>query len=204
MDLRAIQTESAHSMNAYSQRDAAVWREYADDPPRLHQEAEAIRAWLRAGVIQPAKTVSATEDVEIEQQHTETYMVRPSGEPRAAERAEQGLVRRYRDYMAVRGVEVRRKKYLPAGEVWPIYSDAWVEDRHALIEAKNSDSRDAIRQAIGQLSDYRRFHQPPVRLAILLPYPPKAERLDLLRSVGVEAVWPHGPGFRDSANGAFV
>ncbi len=204
MDLRAIQTESAHGVNTYSQSDAAVWREYADDLPRLHQEAEAIRAWLREGVIQPATTEPAMEDVDIEQQHTETYMVCPSGEPRAAERAEQGLVRRYRDYMAVQGIEVRRKKYLPAGEVWPIYSDAWVEDRHALIEAKNSDSRDAIRQAIGQLSDYRRFHQPPVRLAVLLPYPPKAERLDLLRSVGVEAVWPHGPGFRDSANGAFV
>jgi hypothetical protein len=204
MNLRAIQTEGAHGMNAYSQLDAAVWREFADDLPRLHTEAAAIRARLQEGAIRPAATTAVMEDVDIEQQHTETFMVSPSGEPRPAERAEQKLVLRYRDYMTTKGIVVRRKRYLPAGEVRPIYSDAWVEDRRALIEAKNSDSRDALRQAIGQLYDYRRFHHPPVRLAVLLPYPPKAERLDLLRSASVEAIWPHGSGFRDSARGAFV
>lgn len=144
------------------------------------------------------------EDVDIEQQHTETFMVTPSGEPRPAERAEQKLVLRYRDYMAAKGILVRRKKYLPAGEVRPIFSEVSVEDRHALIEAKNSDNRDAVRQSIGQLYDYRRFHEPPVRLAVLFPYRPNDDRLALLRSAGVEAVWPHGTGFRDSAHGAFV
>jgi hypothetical protein len=204
MNLRAIQTEGMHGMNAYSQLDAAVWREYVDDLPRLHAEAAAIRARLLEGVIRPAKTGPVMEDVDIEQQHTETFMISPSGEPRPAERAEQKLVLRYRDYMAGKGIIVRRKKYLPAGEVRPIYSDAWVEDRRALIEAKNSDSRDALRQAIGQLYDYRRFHEAAVRLAVLLPYQPNAERLDLLRSAGVEAVWPYGAGFRDSSRGAFV
>jgi hypothetical protein len=131
-------------------------------------------------------------------------MVTPSGEPRAAERAEQKLVLRYRDYMAAKGIHVWRKKYLPAGEVRPIYSDAWVEDRQALIEAKNSDSRDALRLAIGQLYDYRRFHEPPVHLAVLLPYKPTPERLDLLHSAGIEAVWPYGAGFSDSAHGEFT
>jgi hypothetical protein len=204
MNLRAIQTEGAHGMNAYSQLDAAIWREFVDDLPRLQAQAAAIRARLQEGAIKPATTTALIEDVDIEQQHTETFMVSPSGEPRPAERAEHKLVLRYRDYMAAKDIAVRRKRYQPAGEVQPIYSDAWVEDRHALIEAKNSDSRDALRQAIGQLYDYRRFHQPPVHLAVLLPYPPNAERLDLLRSAGIEAVWPHGPGFRDSARGAFV
>jgi hypothetical protein len=204
MNLRAIQTEGQHGMNAYSQLDASVWREFVDDLPRLQAEAAAIRARLEEGVIRPATTTAQMEDVDIEQQHTETFMVSPSGEPRPAERAEQKLVLRYRDYMAAKGIMVRRKRYLPAGEVRPIYSDAWIEDRRALIEAKNSDSRDALRQAIGQLYDYRRFHQPPLHLAVLLPYPPNAERLDLLRSAGIGAVWPHGPGFRDSAGGAFV
>jgi hypothetical protein len=62
-----------------------------------------------------------------------------------------GAAALYRDYMAAKSIAVGRKKYLPAGEVRPICSDVWVEDRRALIEAKNSDSRDAIRQAIGQL-----------------------------------------------------
>jgi hypothetical protein len=204
MNLRAIQDEGARGMNAYSQRDAAVWRDFVDDLPRLHAEAADIRMRLDAGAIQPAQAKPTMRDVEIEQQHTETFPVTPSGEPRVAERAENRLVLRYCEYMAAKGVTVGRKMYVPAGEVRPIYSDAWVEDRRALIEAKNSDSRDAIRQAIGQLYDYRRFHEPPVRLAVLLPHPPKKERLDLLRSAGIEAVWRHGPGFRDSAHGAFI
>jgi hypothetical protein len=36
-------------------------------------------------------------------------------------------------------VLVRRKRYLPAGEVLPIYCDIWMEAGRALIEAKNSD-----------------------------------------------------------------
>jgi hypothetical protein len=106
--------------------------------------------------------------------------------------------------MLGKGIVVRRKRYRPAGEIRPIYSDAWVEDRNALIEAKNTDSRDALRQAIGQLFDYKRFHAAAPNLAVLLPYPPAAERLDLLRSAGIEALWPFGSGFRDSAMGRFV
>ena len=205
MNLRAVQTDGVHGMNAYTQLDAAVWRDYIDNLDGLHAEAAAIRQWLEDGVLTPASaTASVMEDVEIEQQHTERFMVNPSGEPREAERAEQKLVLRYRDYMASNGVTVGRKKYVPVGQVRPIYCDVWVEDRRALIEAKNSDSRDALRQAIGQLYDYRRFHQPPVRLAVLLPYRPNADGLALLRSAGIEAVWPHGTGFRDSASGALV
>jgi len=54
------------------------------------------------------------------------------------------------------------------------------------------------------LYDYRRFHQSPVHLAVPLPYEPNAERLDLLPSAGIEAIWPYRAGFRDSGNGTFV
>jgi hypothetical protein len=191
-------------MNAFRQTDAAVWSEYVDDLARLRAEATAIRARLLEGALRPAGTDPTTEDVDIEQQHTETFMVTPSGESGPAERAEQRLVLCYRDYMAAKGIRVRRKRYWPAGEVRPIYSDVWVENRRALIEAKSSDSRGALRLAIGQLYDYRRFHQPPVRLAVLLPYKLSSERLDLLRSAGIEAVWPYRSKFNDSADGAFV
>lgn len=66
------------------------------------------------------------------------------------------------------------------------------------------DRRDNLRQAIGQLYDYRRFHQSPVHRAVPLPYEPNAERLDLLPSAGIEAIWPYRAGFRDSGNGTFV
>lgn len=79
-----------------------------------------------------------------------------------------------------------------------------VQGLHALIEAKNSDGREALRMAIGQPYDYRRFHESPVRLAVLLPHQPNRDGLTLLQSAGIEAIWPHRAGFRDSANGAFV
>jgi hypothetical protein len=204
MNLRAVQTDGQHGMNAYSRVDAAVWREFIDDLPRLHAEAARIGSGLREGIIRPAAKRALIEDVDIEWQHTEVFLVSSSGEPRTAERAEQKLVLRYREYMEAKGITVRRKRYFATGEVRPIYSDIWVEARRALIEAKNSDSRDAVRQAIGQLYDYRRFHEPPVHLAVLLPYQATGDRLDLLRSAGVETVWPHGAGFRDSAHGTFV
>lgn len=53
------------------------------------------------------------ESVDIEQQHTETFMVNPSAELRTAQLAEQRLVLRHRDYMAAKGIVVERKKYLP-------------------------------------------------------------------------------------------
>ena len=103
--------------------------------------------------------------------------------------------------MHAKGVGVVRKKYVPAGEVRPIYSDAWVAERNLLIGAKNSDSRDAIRQAIAQLFDYRRFHVTVLHLAVLLPYRPNPDRMDLLNSAGIAAIRLHGDGFTDSVHG---
>lgn len=203
-NLRAVETNRERGMPAHSQLDAAVWRDYIDDLARLHREAQAIRTRVEEGAIQPASTVTTVEDVDIEQQHTEAYMVTPTGQPREADRAEQRLVLSYRDYMATKGILARRKRYRPAGEVRPLFSDIWVESRRALIEAKNSDDRNAVRQAIGQLYDYRRFHEPPIHIAVLFPYKPSPDRLHLLQSADVQALWPHGNKFLDSARGRFV
>lgn len=61
----------------------------------------------------------------------------------------------------------------------------WSRTGTPLIEAKNSDSREALRVAIGQLYDYRRFYEPPVRLAVLLPHRPNLGRSILLQSAGI-------------------
>jgi len=204
MNLRAVQTGGAHGMTRISQADAAVWRDFIDNLEDLHAEAAAIRQRLAEGVLTPAGTTTpAVEDVPIENQNTERFMTAPSGEPIEAERAEAALVRRYQAYMTAKGIAVSRKKYR-AGQVRPMFCDLWVQGRHALIEAKNSDSRERLRMAIGQLYDYRRFHEPPVRLAVLLPHQPSPDGLALLQSTGIDAIWPHGTGFRDSAKGAFV
>jgi hypothetical protein len=156
-------------------------------------EAQRLADALRTSTIHTASTLGGRlphaheassmalptiEDVEIEEQHTEDFLISPSGQQRAAKRAEHRLVSRYRDYMAAKGLAVGRKNYVPAGAIRPIFSDVWIEARQALIEAKNSDDRDAIRHAIGQLYDYRRFHKSSVNLAVLLPLEPRGEHLD--------------------------
>lgn len=204
MNLRAVQAGGAHDMTRISQADAAVWREFIDNLGTLHAEAVAIRQRLAEGVLVPASAATpAAEDVPIENWNTERFMTNPSGEPRKAERAEAALVHRYVAHMTAKGIAVSRKRYRTR-QVRPMFCDLWVQDRHALIEAKDSDSRERLRIAIGQLYDYRRFHEPPVHLAVLLPCKPDSDGLALLQSAGIEAIWPDGIGFRDSANGSFV
>lgn len=205
-NLRAVQSGGAHGMNRTSQVDAAVWLEYVDDLDALHAQAEAIRQRLAEGALAPSSTTApAIEDVSIENQHTEWFMCTPSSaEPREAERAESSLVLRYQAHMAAKGIAVSRKRYRAAGQTRPMFCDIWVEDRKILIEAKSSDAREALRMAIGQLFDYRRFHELPIHLAVLLPHQPNRDALDLLKSSGIEAIWPHGKRFRDSADGDLV
>jgi hypothetical protein len=59
-------------------------------------------------------TQPLVEGVDTEQQCTETFMTNPAAESLPAKRAEQKLVLRSRDYMAAKGITVRRKRYLPA------------------------------------------------------------------------------------------
>jgi hypothetical protein len=49
--------------------------------------------------------------------------------------------------------------------------------------------------------DYRRFTDRTAGLAVLVPERPRPGLLDLLSSVGVDAVWREGEGFADTADG---
>ncbi|PLS75757.1 MAG: hypothetical protein CYG61_05480 [Actinobacteria bacterium] len=98
-NLRAIETEGRHGMKAFSQLDAAVWREYVDALESLHREAAVIRARFSERVLGPASHHPRVTDVPIERQNTEWYVSRPSGAPTEHERAEQTLVLRYAAYM---------------------------------------------------------------------------------------------------------
>jgi len=195
-----------------SQMDVAIWREFSGRWDALAAEAAAIRAGMDNGDIQPARLDLVTAEqpiaaeVALERHNADSFAVSPAGTARTGTRAEASLVRAYRDHMMAQGVAVGRMMYRPAGEVTPLYCDAWVKERNVLIEAKHSHARDALRQAIGQLYDYRRFHAPEPSLAVLLPYKPTGDRGDLLGSTGIAAIWPRGrgEGFADTADGAFV
>jgi hypothetical protein len=194
-----------------SRMDAVILWEFYNRRDELRAEADAIRAGIDSGAL-PAGQLDMTvspvpiaAEVAIEHQHATSFKVNPSDVPRIAQRAEAQLVHAYRAHMGAKGVSVTRMKYEATGES-AMYSDAWVKDRNLLIEAKSAQGRDALRQAIGQLYDYRRFHDPDPVLAVLLAYEPTGDRGALLRSASIGAIWPRprGTGFRDTAGGAYV
>ena len=142
------------------------------------------------------------EQVAIEQQMTERAWVAPSNEGHEAERREQKLVLDYRDHLKRKGVAATRLKIVPDGEHKPIFSDVYVTDRNLLVEAKGSVERGAIRMAIGQLADYRRFLDPRPNVAVLVPERPRPDLWALLDAERIDVIWPEGAGFKDSRDGA--
>jgi hypothetical protein len=139
--------------------------------------------------------------VPIEQQWTEKVFIAPSHEEREAERKEQKLVAALEAHLKRNGHDVFRLKILPDGEAKPIFCDLRDATADTLVEAKGSVSREAIRMAIGQLADYRRFVEGKSRAAVLVPEKPRADLLALLESQGIDAIWPRRDGFEDTAGG---
>lgn len=167
---------------------------------------------LRPKTIEPkpghSKLDLALEDtvaeVSIEQQWTEKVYVAPSHEEREAERREQTLVKAFEAHLKKKGHTVCRLKIVPAGEAKPIFCDLRDTTANSLVEAKGSVTRDAIRMAIGQIADYRRFASEEATPAVLLPEQPRADLLSLLETAGIAAIWPLDGGFTDTADGALT
>jgi hypothetical protein len=139
--------------------------------------------------------------VPIEQQWTEKTFIAPSHEEREAERKEGKLVKALEAHLTKKGHDVFRLKILPKGEAKPMFCDLRDSTVDSLVEAKGSVSREAIRMAIGQLADYRRFVGSKSTVAILVPEQPRPDLLALLKSQGIEAIWPTADGFEDTASG---
>jgi hypothetical protein len=184
--------------------------ETGDGPPR-----QVIVFRLRPKTIEPGKPSMKlaavldgplSEDVPIEQQHTERAFVSPSHEPYEAERREQQLVLELEAYLRRRGHEVSRKRIVPLGEARPLFTDLYDATTGTLVEAKGTVERNSIRMAIGQLADYKRFVEggQPRHLAVLVPSKPRQDLRNLLASQGIELIYPRGDGFEDSTGGLLV
>jgi hypothetical protein len=144
--------------------------------------------------VSPAPKDSVTE-VPVEEQYTERVYTDPGREPYEAERREAKLVFRYRNWLRAQGHEVARLKVVPEGERKPLFNDIWDKTGNELVEAKGAGTREAIRMAIGQLSDYSRFLETNPKLCVLLPAEPRPDLLRLIHSVDLHAVWPVASGF---------
>jgi len=147
-----------------------------------------------------------SEDVPVEEQQTERAYVAPSHEPYEAERREQKLVLKLEAYLRKRGHSVTRKKIRPKGEARPLFTDLYDASTKSLLEAKGTVERNAIRMAIGQLADYRRFVDGgnPEHLAILVPSRPRPDLVELIESQNMVLVYPAGDQFVDSLDGALL
>jgi hypothetical protein len=148
----------------------------------------------------------AAEEVPIEQQQTERAYVAPSHEPYEAERREQRLVLDLEAHLRRLGHAVSRQRLLPEGEARPLFTDLYDATTGTLVEAKGSVERNAIRMAIGQLADYRRFidNGAPNHVAVLLPSRPRPDLEALLLSQRITLIYPDGGGFVDSVGGSIV
>lgn len=88
----------------------------------------------------------------------------------------------------------------PSGE--QLRADAYFKARDLLVEAKSVVTRDAIRHAIGQLFDYRRYRE-VAGSAVLLPAQPNDDMLELLALAGIDAIWRRRAGFADTRGGLY-
>ena len=62
-------------------------------------------------------------------------------------------------------------------------------------EAKGSVSRDAIRMAIGQIFDYKRFASSKTAVSILLPERPQSDLVELIECAGINMIYQAEDGF---------
>jgi hypothetical protein len=145
-------------------------------------------------------------DCPIEQQETEKAYVNPSRQPFEAERREQKLVLALEAHLVSLGHKVSRQRLLPPGEARPIITDLFDATTGTLVEAKGTVERNAVRMAIGQLYDYRRFFAAGelVHLAALFPSEPRADLCELLAEQKIVVIYPADAGFEDSTGGGLV
>lgn len=145
-------------------------------------------------------------DVPLEQQETERAYVNPSREPFEIERREQKLVLALEAHLVALGHEVSRQRLLPPGELRPIITDLFDVTTRTLVEAKGSVERNAVRMAIGQLCDYRRFFAAGEleHVAALFPTEPRADLADLLVEQNIVVIHRTEKGFEDSTGGGLV
>jgi hypothetical protein len=166
--------------------------------PREHREAGLWEAISGSVVSRPSR--AAVELVPPEAAATEVFEV-SSLDSRVAHRREAELVTALRDWWSRRDGHdaVWRLRITPEGTTARLYADLYNSATAELVEAKATSDRAAVRMAIGQLADYRRFVRGEIACKVLLPQEPIADLVALLKREGVGILIPDGEGFRELA-----
>jgi hypothetical protein len=133
---------------------------------------------------------AAVDEIDPESRATEQFTA-AAVEQRTAERREAALIEEYLEFRQATGLSrLRRLRIKPAGEVQPLYTDLYDPDARQIVEAKGTVTREAIRMAVGQLLDYRRFVDQPHKLAVLLPEVPRPDLIEFLHSNSITIIAP--------------
>ncbi len=148
---------------------------------------------LRHRLVHNLADRSAPRLVDPENHTGDPIEVCTTGQVRRLEQVEWDLVRRYRRWLDPEGTRLR-------GIVIPVEDtllrvDLYDSQLDLLIEAKADTSRNHLRQAVGQLIDYRRYLSPRPSLAILLPGRPNDDLMQLPHQAGIGLIWEENGGF---------
>jgi hypothetical protein len=123
------------------------------------------------------------------------FMGSVQGRPRS--HPESVLVRRFVAWLNCEPA-IEQHQLLPDGFV----TDLFDASKWRLIEAKVACDRETLRQALGQLYDYRLFYRRRPSLGVLLGSRPTKRCVEFLQSHRVSVIWETAGGaFNDSADG---
>lgn len=194
-------------MAAYGALDRVVFEDFFGRWGDLRLEAESIFAASGSASVDLVKDSRGhyllARDAPLDGGGTAEYEA-AAGPGGARSRTEARLVEQYAEHLMDRGHSVTGRHYLVEGESRVLRADLFIRDVDVLVEAKASDARHAVRMAIGQLADYRRFEPTEPDAAVLLPKRPIRDLERLLKGLGIGVVWPVKGGFRDTVAGRLV
>lgn len=172
---------AGRGMSRHSRGDLATWHEYSGDRDELTERVDEIRV----GQAHEFDSSSGMA-MSIEQQHVVSFEVTINAAIRAATRVEAGLVADFAAWLERQGHRVGSDRHdVGTGALRPDLLD-YTEPR--IWEAKSEVGRNAIRLAIGQLFDYRRW-RPDWPLGVVVPHRPSDDLIDLCHSVDATVAW---------------
>jgi hypothetical protein len=171
-------------MSRFSRGDRETWDTFSGDTDLLSVKVEEILAGL------PTHDNGVDHRhllLEVESAETIEYEVSIAAAVRLARRSEAGLVQDFADYLRQHGNTVGTHHHsVPSGA---IRVDLVDETRCRLWEAKSEVGRSAVRMAIGQLADYRRFEPTSWSTGVLLSRRPSDDLIALCLSVDAAVAW---------------
>ncbi|MES0879664.1 hypothetical protein [Roseibium sp. SCP14] len=184
---------------------------YADAPETNNgplRQVIVFKLWPVDKKLQPLNEVAdqpndptqgtSSEVVDLERHNVDAYSVSEGERNQFAERKEAKLVKAFFEFSRRNSISAKRNKIKITGEKNVLFTDVYLPDLSLLIEAKGTPTREAIRMAIGQLTDYRRFlasADPNLQCAILLPSKPREDLLELIKFAEMTAIWPEEQAF---------